>query len=300
MTKISRRQFVGTTAAFAVLSFADRSASANPLGLPLGIQLYSVRQQMSEDLDAALAAVSAAGYTEAEAASLPKKSAKEIRAALDKAGLRCVSAHHPFADLHARFDEIVAYDKELGVQFIICSSPGYRTPPPAGAPGGATPYSLDDWRYNAEQFNAFAEKTAAFDIRFGYHNHTREFAMADGKTPYMELLQLTDPKKVTFELDCGWAIVAGVNPAEIMKNHPYRISMLHVKDFKLPPNPTPENHDEAKVTELGHGSVDYRPIFAQAAKTQHIQHAFVEQEAFDMPWKESLKVDADYLRTFKM
>jgi sugar phosphate isomerase/epimerase len=300
VTKISRRQFVGTTAAFAVLSFADRSASANPLGLPLGIQLYSVRQQMSEDLDAALAAVSAAGYTEAEAASLPKKSAKEIRAALDKAGLRCVSAHHPFADLHARFDEIVAYDKELGVQFIICSSPGYRTPPPAGAPGGAKPYSLDDWRYNAEQFNAFAEKTAAFDIRFGYHNHTREFAMTDGKTPYMELLQLTDPKKVTFELDCGWAIVAGVNPAEIMKNHPYRISMLHVKDFKLPPNPTPENHDEAKVTELGHGSVDYRPIFAQAAKTQHIQHAFVEQEAFDMPWKESLKVDADYLRTFKM
>jgi sugar phosphate isomerase/epimerase len=300
VTKISRRQFVGTTAAFAVLSFADRSASANPLGLPLGIQLYSVRQQMSEDLDAALAAVSAAGYTEAEAASLPKKSAKEIRAALDKAGLRCVSAHHPFADLHARFDEIVAYDKELGVQFIICSSPGYRTPPPAGAPGGAKPYSLDDWRYNAEQFNAFAEKTAAFDIRFGYHNHTREFDMTDGKRPYMELLQLTDPKKVTFELDCGWAIVAGVNPAEIMKNHPYRISMLHVKDFKLPPNPTPENHDEAKVTELGHGSVDYRPIFAQAAKTQHIQHAFVEQEAFDMPWKESLKVDADYLRTFKM
>jgi sugar phosphate isomerase/epimerase len=300
VTKISRRQFVGTTAAFAVQSFADRAALANPLGLPLGIQLYSVRQQMLEDLDEALAAVSAAGYTEVEAASLPKKSAKEIRAALDKAGLRCVSAHHPFADLHTRFNEIVAYDKELGVQFIICSSPGYRTPPPAGAPAGPKPYSLDDWRYNAEQFNAFAEKTAALDIRFGYHNHTREFVVTDGKTPYMELLQLTDPKKVTFELDCGWAIVAGVNPAEIMKNHPYRISMLHVKDFKLPPNPTPENHDEAKVTELGHGTVDYRPIFAQAAKTQHIQHAFVEQEAFDMPWKESLKVDADYMRTFKM
>jgi sugar phosphate isomerase/epimerase len=300
VTKISRRQFVGATAAFAVLSFADRAALANPLGLPLGIQLYSVRQQMLEDLDEALAAVSAAGYTEVEAAALPKKSAKEIRAALDKAGLRCVSAHHPFADLHARFDEIVAYDKELGVQFIICSSPGYRTPPPAGAPGGPKPYSLDDWHYNAEQFNTFGEKTAASDIRFGYHNHTREFVVTDGKTPYMELLQLTDPKKVTFELDCGWAIVAGVNPAEIMKNHPHRITMLHVKDFKLPPNPTPENHDEAKVTEMGHGTIDYRPIFAQAAKTQHIQHAFVEQEAFDMPWKESLKVDADYMRTFKM
>ena len=115
-----------------------------------------------------------------------------------------------------------------------------------------------------------------------------------------ELLRLTDAKKVTFELDCGWAMVAGVSPVEVMKSYPYRISMLHVKDFKLPPTPSPENHDGAKVTELGLGTIDYRPIFAQAAKTQRIQHAFVEQEAFDMPWKESLKVDADYMRTFKM
>ncbi len=128
---------MGGMAAAAVVSFADRCAMANPLGLPLGIQLYSVRQQMLEDLDDALAAVSAAGYTEVEAASLPKKSAKEIRAALDKARLKCVSAHHGFADLHDRFDEIVAYDKELGVQFIVCASPGYRAPAPAGMTGGA-------------------------------------------------------------------------------------------------------------------------------------------------------------------
>ena len=300
VTKISRRQFIGSSAAFGVLSFTNRAALANPLGLPLGIQLYSVRQQMAEDLDDALAAVSAAGFTEVEAASLPKKSAREIRAALDKAGLRCVSAHHPFADLHERFDEIVAYDKELGVRFIICASPGYRTPAPSGSPGAARPYSLDDWQYNAEQFNAFGEKMSALDVSVGYHNHTREFAVTDGKIPYMELLRLTDPKKVTFELDCGWVMVAGANPAEIMKDHPHRISMLHVKDFKLPPHPSPENHDEAKVTELGQGSTDYHPIFAQAAKTQHIQHTFVEQEAFDMPWKQSLKVDADFMRNFKM
>lgn len=297
MTRISRRQFLGSTAAIALLSFAERSVFANPLGLPLGIQLYSVRQQMAQDLDGALAAVSAAGYTEVEAAALPKKSAKEIRAALDKAGLRCVSAHHPFPELQAHFDEIVAYDKQLGVHFIICSSPGHR-PSSSAAGGGRRPISLDDWHYNAEQFNAMGEKTAASGIQFGYHNHTPEFILTDGKTPYLELLRLTDPKKVTFELDCGWAAVSGRNPAELLKNYPHRISMLHVKDFKLPPNPSPENHD-AKVTELGKGNIDYRPIFAQAAKTQHIQHAFVEQEEFDMPWKESLKMDADYLRKFR-
>jgi sugar phosphate isomerase/epimerase len=298
VTKISRRQFVETATTIAILSFADRGAFANPLGLPLGIQLYSVRQQMLEDLDEALAAISAAGYTEVEAAALPKKSAKEIRAALDKAGLRCVSAHHPLADLEARFDEIVTYDKELGAHFIICSSPGNRTQPPAGTPDAQRPFSLDDWNYTAEQLNIFGEKGDTSGVRFGYHNHTREFVLTDGKTPYIELLRLTDPKKVTFELDCGWAIVAGLNPAEIMKDHPYRISMLHVKDFKLPPNPS-SGTNEAKVTELGKGTADYRPIFAQAKKTQHIQHAFVEQEAFDMPWKESLKVDADYMRNFK-
>jgi sugar phosphate isomerase/epimerase len=296
VTKISRREFIEIATAFAALSLADRSALANPLGLPLGIQLYSVRQQMAEDLDATLVAVRAAGYIEVEAASLPKKPAKDIRTSLNNAGLRCVSAHHSLADLRAHLDEIVDYDKELGVGFIICSSPGFREQTPA-TPGHRT-MSLVDWQYTAEQLNAYGEKSAKSGIRIGYHNHTPEFAQTDGKIPYMELLRLTDPAKVTFELDCGWAMVASMKPTEILKEHPHRISMLHVKDFKIPANPSPEAHD-FKVTELGQGNFDYHPIFQQAAKTQHIEHAFVEQEAFDMPWKESLKVDAEYMRTFR-
>ena len=294
MKNVSRRQFlVSASAAAVALPFVDVSAFAMPLGLPLGIQLYSVRQQMAQDLDATLAAVKAAGYSEVEAASFPKKSAKEIRESLDKAGLKCVSAHHPFADLHARFDELAAFDKELGVSYVICASPGYRNPAAAG--GGPRPYTLDDWHYNADQFNAMGEKLAAAGLMFGYHNHTREFVKTDGTTPYAELLRLTDAKKVKLELDCGWAMVAGVNPVDLMRANPNRFSMLHVKDFKLPPMPSPESHD-AKVTELGMGSIDYKPIFAQAKKNQHIAHAFVEQEAFDMPWEQSLKVDAEYVR----
>jgi sugar phosphate isomerase/epimerase len=296
VTQVSRRDFIGTAAALGVLSLTNKAALANPFGLPLGIQLYSVRDQIKEDLDGALAGVSGAGYTEVEAAGFPKKyTAKEVRASLDKAGLKCVSAHHPLPELLARFDEILAYDKELGVSFLICSSPGMRTP---AAAGGRHLLSLDDWHYNAEQFNIFGERTATASVQFGYHNHTPEFTETDGKIPYMELLQLTDPKKVTFELDCGWAIVAGVPPVEILKNHPHRISMLHVKDFELSPNHKPGD-PEPKVTELGHGSADYGPIFAQAAKTQHIVHAFVEQEAFTIPWRESLKVDAGFMRKFK-
>jgi sugar phosphate isomerase/epimerase len=293
----SRRTFLAIGgAAAASMVLGGRRAYGLPLGLPLGIQLYSVREQMKVDLDEALAAVHDAGFTDVEAAALPKKSAKEIRAALDKAGLRCVSAHHPLAELAAGFDERLAFDKELGVKFMICSSPGFRNPAPAG--GAARTMTLDDWKYNAEQFNKFGEKTAASGVMFGYHNHVHEFSPTEGSTPYEELMKGTDPKKVTFELDCGWAKVAGRDPIELMKTHPHRITMLHVKDFKLPPNPSPDNHD-FKVTELGRGEIDYKPIFAQAAKSQHIQHTFVEQEAFDMPWKDSLKVDAEYLRALK-
>jgi len=287
---ISRREFAGGLAAFAALGFRSSIAMANPLGLPLAIQLYSVRDQMKDDLDGALAAVSAAGFTVVEAAALPKKPAKEIRAALDKAGLQCVSAHHGFNDLHAQFDELVEYDKTLGVKFIICASPGHRSA------GNNAAMTLDDWKYNAEQFNEMGAKLAPQGVRFGYHNHVGEFAVLEGKTPYFELLRWTDPKKVTFELDCGWAAVAGKNPAELLKSHPHRISMLHVKDFKLPATPTPESRENAKVTELGHGDIDYRPIFAAAARSQHIAYAFVEQESFDMPWQDSLKIDAEYLR----
>jgi sugar phosphate isomerase/epimerase len=281
---------MGGAISAAAFVFVTKHAMANPLGLPLGIQLYSVRDQMAKDLDMALAAVAAAGFVEVEAAALPKKTAKEIRASLDKAGLRCVSAHHGFDDLAPRLDELLDYDAALGAKYIICSSPGHRT----NSSKGQT-FSLDDWRYNAERFNEFSDRAAKAGLQFGYHNHIHEFEVVEGVSPYEELLKLTDPKKVTFELDCGWVRVAGHNPVELMQKHPYRFSMLHVKDFHLK-ELAPGSGHEPKVTELGRGDIDYKPILAQAKKNQNIRHAFAEQEAFDIPWKESLKVDADYFR----
>ena len=289
---ISRREFVAGTAATAALCLTERAALANPLGLPLGIQLYSVRDQMAQDFEGTLAAVAAAGFTEVEAAALPKKSAREIRAALNQAGLRCVSAHHPFGDLHARFEELVTFDKEIGVQFVICSSSGFRNPM---AKGERRKFTLDDWRYNAEQLNVMGQASKPLAVRFGYHNHSGEFDLAEGKVPLFELLRITEPDKVTFEMDCGWVVVGGASPVQVMRDYPNRFSMLHVKDFQLEPN-AGGGKREAKVTELGRGTIDYKPIFAQAAKNQHIQHAFVEQEAFDIPWKESLSVDAAYMK----
>jgi sugar phosphate isomerase/epimerase len=215
---------------------------------------------------------------------------------MEHAGLRCVSAHYPLKDLLPKVDETIQFGKDLGLKYIVCAAPMLKDPShvkDAGSQAARESMTLEDWRWNAEQFNRIGDRANAAGIRFAYHNHTPEFRSENGVVFYDELLRLTDPAKVTMELDCGWAAVAGKNPADLLTRYPTRISMLHVKDFKMShgvvPLPAPPS------TEMGHGVIDYHPIF-EAAKKANIEHAFVEQEEFDMPMMEALKIDADYMR----
>ena len=292
MRPVTRRGFIGGAAAVAAIS-STKFSFGMPLGLMPGIQLYSVREQMAKDFEGTLAGVRAAGFLEVEAASLPKKPASEIRKALDQAGLKCVSAHRSFTDVTRDLDATTEYEKTVGVSYIICPGPGRKNQK-------AGPLGIDDWKYNAEEFNKTGEKLKQAGITFGYHNHWVEFKPVEGKVPYEELLEFCEPDKMSFEMDLGWVKVAGQDPIALMKKYPHRFSLFHVKDFHLPPNISYATSEEAKVTELGRGSIDYRPIFAQAAENQKITHAFVEQEEFDMPWQESLKVDAEYMKNLKI
>ncbi len=288
----SRRDFLArsSAAACATLFAGGLRLLAEPLGLPLGLQLYSVRDQLKNDPQDVLDTIGSIGYREVEAAGFFGYSADQVKQGMEQANLRCVSSHVPFGQLQANFDDILAYHKELGVGYLICSSPGRK---PSSTADGRSPLTIDDWRWNAEQFNQMGAKTKAAGIQFGYHNHIPEFAVAaGGPQPYAELLRLTDPARVTFELDCGWAVVGGADPVELLRKYPDRISMLHVKDFKK----AEAGSRERTATELGRGTIDYRPIFEQAGKTQHLKHIFVEQESYDIPWAESLREDADYLR----
>ena len=138
MRAITRRKFVGGAVAVAALS-STKFSFGMPMGLTPGIQLYSVRQQMAQDFEGALAAVREAGFVEVESASLPKKPATEIRAALDKAGLKCVSSHRSFDDITKNLDATTEFEKTLGVSYIICPSPGRRNPAPTNVwPGSFT------------------------------------------------------------------------------------------------------------------------------------------------------------------
>jgi sugar phosphate isomerase/epimerase len=304
MLGISRRNFLKAASASAALAALGTDASwlmANPLGLPLGLQLYSVRDLLPKDYEGTLRQLSALGYREVEAAGFFGRSAVDVKKAMEQAGLHCVSAHYSYADLAPHLDEVIQYGKALSLGYIICASPGL----PEGSPAKSADarvnreaMTLNDWRWNAEQFNKIGERVNAAGIKFGYHNHTVEFHTLGGVVIYDELLRLTDPAKVTMELDCGWMIVAGKSPVDYLTRYPTRFSMLHVKDFKLSGTPGSDTEPPPSA-ELGRGSIDYRPIFV-AAKKADIKHAFVEQEQYDMPPMEALKIDAEYMQALKV
>jgi sugar phosphate isomerase/epimerase len=279
---ITRRRFISSTSAAAALLYSGVGHAAS-LGLPVGLQLYSVRTLLPTDYAGTLKQVGALGYKEVEAAGFFNLPVERVKAAMKAAGLRCVSAHYALPLLRQHLDEILPFCKSLGAGYVVCSSPMHEQ---EGVKG---PLTLDDWRWSAEQFNQVATKVEAAGMKFAYHNHVAEFHAIDGTLPYEELLKHTDPAKVSFELDCGWAIVSGQDPVHYLKQYPTRIVMLHVKDFK---------DNKPPSVELGTGSIDYTPIFAAAAATGHIRHAFVEQEEFQGPIMEALAVDAKYMKRF--
>jgi len=281
MSFISRRTFMKTSGAVAAVACMNEGLAASPLRLPVGLQLYSVRDLLPKDFDGTLRMVRAAGYTEVEAAGYYDRTAIEFRGAVDKAGLRCISTHHPLGVLRPRLDELIEFANRANIDYIICSSSVRRDPTLTG------PLTLDDWRWSASEFNRIGEKVKAAGMTFGYHNHGPEFDSESGLVFYDELLRLTDPNLVVFELDCGWVATTKFSAVDYLKKTPERFPLLHVKDM------TREANREYHSTEMGRGVVDYRPILRAATG---LKHYFIEQEEFDIDINEALREDSEYIQ----
>ncbi len=259
--------------------------AARTLKLPIGLQLYSVKDFLAKDFDGTLAKVRAAGYTEVEAAGYYNRTAAEFRQAMDRAGLRCVSTHHGLAMLRPRLDELIEYAHSLGLEYMICPSPTRRDPALKG------PLTLDDWRWAAGEFNRIGEKVKAAGMIFGYHNHTDEFGNEGGVVYFDELMRLTDPALVVFEMDCGWVFTGGRDPAEYLRATPQRFPLLHVKDIVKGPDGV--FHSPL----MGRGKIDNRAILRAATG---LKHYFVEQEEYDIEPFEALRFDAEYMRKLQL
>ena len=299
----SRRDFLKSGSAALVYGSALLQAKplqAKTLNLPLGLQLYSVREQLPKDYYGTLKQIATLGYREVESAGYFNHSAEEVNQAMKDTGLHLVSAHYSSDNLHQQLDQIIEFSKGVGVSYVICSYPGFKDPSRLRhiAPKErSNAFTLEDWRWNAEQFNTIGAKVSDAGMKFGYHNHTMEFRAIDGVVPYNELLRLTDAGKVTMEMDCGWVTVGGGNPIDYLRKYPNRITMLHVKDFKAITS-TSSIANEPTVVELGQGTIDFGPILEEAARAGNVKHCFVEQEGYNVPWAEGLKIDADYMRSF--
>lgn len=277
-------------------------------GLPIGLQLYTLGSSAAKDLEGTLAQVAEIGYRNIELAGLLGRTAAEMKAALDRAGLTCTSAHvqgramgpQSFSgDLGQLADDLNVLGVKSAVMPLFYIPDRFEMKPnpdedgPAFLSRMASQMTLDDWKWNADFLNQKGEALKSAGIAVGYHNHNNEFAPI-GDTCGMDiLLTQTDPSLVTFEMDAGWVTAAGRDPFAMLKEHEGRFTLMHVKDIVA--TTTANFALKQDPTEVGAGMIDWKKLLA-AAYDAGVREFFVEQEPpFAHPRIESTKISHDYL-----
>lgn len=289
MNTLRRRTFIARASGAGLLTLLaghlPRAARSDPLGMPIGIQLWTVNEAMQSDPAGTLGQLRKIGYTNVETAGFGKLSAADLRRLLDEAGLVCPSAHLNFMEKNA--DAVLEDAHTLGAHYVVSSilrpgSGAVPTVPPAmqSFANYLRAMTLGDAHQTAQLANRIGLKAKQAGLQYVYHNHFFEFvAQENGAIAYDILLKECDPDLVKFEIDCGWMIAAGYDPVNYLRKYPHRFPMMHVKDFLRVPDDAPAAASPAlRVgTELGRGFIDYGPIFV-AAKSSGLKYYFVEQE----------------------
>jgi sugar phosphate isomerase/epimerase len=288
---LTRRSFLATVAALAGTA-ACRNKSVGQTGATtgiaatrrrlerIGIQLYTVRQDMQRDLPGTLARLAEIGYREVEFAGYFGRAPAEIRQLLERHGLRAPSTHVGF--------DLVRGDWDRALDTALATGHQYVTVPwlPDDVRGTAA-----SWRRVAQDFNRAGERARARGLRFAYHNHDFEFVRTEGIVPLDVLVAETDPAVVDFQMDIYWVTKAGGDPLAYIRQHPTRFTTVHVKDSAGPPG-------HAQV-DVGAGKIDFASIFRLDAEQRNvIRHFFVEHDQPPDPMAFAKK-SFDYLRALE-
>jgi sugar phosphate isomerase/epimerase len=309
MFTLSRREFLAAAALLAARANAasDTQPFFRRTGLAIGLQLYTVGDDLTRDFDGTLAAISKIGYRAVELAGLAGRPVVEWREALDHTQLKCPSMHvPPHAKSGVSLDELgILADAAhaLGIGTIICpmfNMPARFTAQPL--PGEDTgkmlarlgaSMRLDDWKANADYLNTKGKALKQYGLRFGYHNHNVELAPLGTSNGLAELIRGTDPALVTFEMDAGWVVAAGADPLGLLAAHPHRFSAMHVKDVKSSTRPNFSLQQDP--CEVGQGIIDWKALLPKA-HTANVRQFYVEQEPpFNKPRLESVAISFNYL-----
>ena len=282
----------------------------------MGLQLYTVRDQIEKDFEGTLAQVAAAGYKEVEPTSYAGRTPAQVRAILDRNGLIAPSTHvalSPGPDLER---QLAGY-QEMGHRWAATRPAGGFGGRPQGAPGapaaapagppperrGPPPQTLDSIKRQAELCNEIGLAGKPYGVKALIHNHTNEFQPLPDSSllPYEVLIRESDPQLVDFELDIGWARVAGQDPVALFDSHRHRFPLWHVKDMAdlatVTALPTqPERQRAAKIVPVGMGDISYRPVFEHAADAG-LLHFYVEQDTAPNTGSiEAMRLSAENLR----
>jgi sugar phosphate isomerase/epimerase len=308
MRRIDRRSLLALIGGAAVSGPAAAAGGGffQRHGLPIGIQLYTLGPDAAKDLDGTLKAVAAIGYKTVELAGMLGKTAAEFRAALDRAGLACTSAHVQARGGADSFEgdlgKLAADLRTVGVKTAVM--PTLYIPTRFGGPTAAegiggyllrvsTGMTADDWKRNADYLNTKGRAMQAAGVRVAYHNHNFEFAPLGATNGLEILIRNTDPSLVTFEVDIGWVAAAGVDPYAFLAAHKGRLGLMHVKDVK----PDTKGNYQLRMdpAEIGSGSLDWQRLLP-AAYSAGVREFYVEQEPpFTRPRIEAAKISYDYL-----
>jgi len=309
MVSLNRRTLLGCTGAAAGAGLFGRSTFANPNGLPVGLQLYSVADDLVKDFEGTMRKIAEIGYREIEAAGEAGggHGVKQIADLGKSLGLSLRSTHTSVPELQHAADRIFQEAHDNGLKYVVCAAPWAKDPskikpldpkdPLFKLAGKFAPFvnilnnlTLDDWKWMVDLFNHLGEKAKAAGLTFAYHNHNFEFKKLDGVLPYDLLVENTDPKYVSFELDCGWMVSAGFDPVAYLEKHPQRYRLLHIKDLAKD-----QPAGGIRTTEIGSGTIDWKAIF-HAAKEASVTGYYVEQEPpYERPPLESARISYDYL-----
>lgn len=314
---ISRRSLmagIAVTGALAMLEgtalAAGRKTFFARVGLPVGLQVYTLGDEAGRDVDATFAQIAAIGYREIELPSLYNRKPADLRAAADKAGLAISSLHIPPVmrgmggaglTLGSAPAEIADALGALGARraaLPIAPFPDNFRPQPGEtmqATIGRTfaAAGADHWRRTAAMLNEKGAALKPLGVALGYHNHNMEFAPVNGTTGWDILVKETDPAAVHFEVDVGWVATAGRDPAAFLRRHRGRVAQLHVKDVAA--GNTTNFALSMKPAEVGSGTLDWAKILP-AAYDAGVRHFYVEQEPpFAIPRIEAARKSYAYL-----
>ena len=253
----SRRSFLAFSAVLP-WAFPLRAATS----IPIGLELYSVREGLKKDQEATVRAVAQMGYQCVEFYApyfeWSENQTKQTRKLLDELGIRCFSTHNDSSYLSAEnIGKARDMNEILGSKYVVMAS---SKPKPG----------LDGWKEVADSLNFAAERLEASGLKAGYHNHQTEFTAVEGQRP-MEILAKNTKPSVMLQLDVGTCLEAGSDPVAWIRANPGRIRSLHLKDWS--PDPA-----KGYTVLFGEGSADWKNIFAAAESAGGVEYYLLEQE----------------------